>query len=60
MRKYISKGEWFDAGTECELVVDCTMGGVPMGIFSGLRNGLPDEELCGLDEFDVIEVEEAQ
>lgn len=71
-KKYISKGEYFKKDVECELVSelidDC------MGIFKGVRvcpfeeeakchnvkigDEYIDEELCGLDEFEVIECED--
>ena len=68
MTRYISDGTWFDKGTECELVEDCSSKDVKMGIFRGMRTcensaaeaGKPvgtkylDEELCGYDEFEVI------
>ena len=50
--KYISKGQWFDKGTEVELIV---MYDEVMGLFSGLRNGKIDEEDCSLDEFENVE-----
>lgn len=46
--KYISDGTWFDKGTEAFLFAECENG---LGLFSGLRNGQPDEELCSFDEF---------
>ncbi len=54
--RYVSKGEWFDAGTSAELVEDCSVAQcpTPMGIFRGLRNGVTDEELCTYDEFIVV------
>lgn len=69
MTKYISDGTWFDEGTKCELVVDCTTKEHKMGIFSGIRTcqnsaaeaGKPigtkyeDEECCGYDEFEIID-----
>ena len=68
MVKYISDGTWFDKGTECQLVDDCSGDGVKMGIFSGIRTcqnagaeAVPvdtkyeDEELCNFDEFEVID-----
>jgi len=50
--RYISLGEWFDKGTEAELVDDYRpkMGA---GLFRGIRNGKPDEEVCTFDEFEV-------
>lgn len=67
MAKYIAKpNTWFDAGTECELLVDCRPQ-MTIGIFRGIRTseGLPeqhpigekyiDEEDCSFDEFEVME-----
>ena len=54
MKKYISKpDQWFDAGTEAKLIAPCTE---TWGIFEGIRNGKIDEEDCGFDEFDIIDV----
>lgn len=55
--KYVSKGEWFDAGTEVELIDDYRLDAgrpMPCGLFRGLRNGTIDEEMCGFDEFEII------
>jgi hypothetical protein len=68
MAKYISDGTWFDKGTECILVCDCSTANIKMGIFSGIRTcevsaaeaGKPvgtkyeDEELCLYEEFEII------
>lgn len=60
MTKYISKGEWFDAGTEAVLLDDYRkreyMGGSiwNAGLFEGYRNGHPDQEICTFDEFEII------
>jgi hypothetical protein len=53
--RYISKGEWFDTGTEATLLVDCRPDGLQMGIFLGVKDGKPDEEDCTFDEFDIVE-----
>jgi len=66
-KKFISKrGEWFDEGTEAKLISEefnynkenqfdlCNL----WGLFSGIRNGKPDEEACSFDEFDIILTEE--
>ena len=50
--KYISKGEWFDKGTEVKPLGKLGNG---MGMFLGKRNGKLDEEWCRLDEFEIIE-----
>lgn len=60
MRLYFSKkDEWFDEGTEAILVTGSWMinESCRVAIFAGIRNGKPDEELCGLDEFEVIEID---
>lgn len=57
MPKYISKGEWFDAGTEAVLIDDYRQDPVQpfnAGLFEGYRNGHPDEEVCSFDEFEII------
>jgi hypothetical protein len=62
--KYISKGEWFTKGTECELVDDYRTKDPPMncGLFRGpdpnpKKSGRIDEEICTFDEFDIVEAE---
>jgi len=61
MKKYISKkDEWFDEGTEVELIDDYRMSKSVLsrcnaGLFRGTKNGKIDEEVCEFDEFDVIE-----
>ena len=47
--KFISDGTWFDKETEVKL--DTYLAGTDTGIFTGIRNGDPDGELCTLDEF---------
>ena len=56
MRKFIAKpNTWFDEGTEATLLFqyhpDCEA-----GLFLGIRNGKEDEEGCGFEEFNIIEV----
>ena len=66
-KKFIAKPDtWFDAGTECELLVDCRPE-LSIGIFKGIRTsqGVPelhsvgekyvDEEDCSFDEFEEID-----
>ena len=69
--KYISKGEWFNKGTEAILIDDYrTDEHTPMnaGLFEGWRTcknpqsenaslGVcyRDEEVCNFDEFDIID-----
>ncbi len=58
MSRYVSKGEWFDEGTEATLLPGTLYthgGGEFFGLFEGLRNGEADQEVCCLDEFDVLE-----
>ena len=50
MKRYISKGNWFDKGTEAELIADC----VVHGLFRGIKDGKEDEELCPFEEFEII------
>ena len=50
--KYISKGEWFDKGTEAKLISKYRSG---WGLFEGIRDGKEDEEICTFDEFDMVE-----
>ena len=53
---YISKpDEWFDAGTIATLIDDYRTEGLNSGLFSGLRNGELDEEICPFDEFDIVD-----
>jgi len=62
--KYIAKpDEWFDVGTEVQLIDDYRassamyFGGPEMnaGLFEGLKDGKIDQEVCSFDEFDIIE-----
>ncbi len=51
--KYIAKKDtWFDEGSEAELLVEIPSG----GLFKGIKNGKEDEELCDIEEFDIIEL----
>jgi len=67
MIRYISDGTWFDKGVECVLLTDCSSESIKMGIFLGTRTcqnpeseNRPlgeqylDEELCGYDEFEIV------
>jgi hypothetical protein len=51
-KKYISKGEWFEKGTEAKLLVPIED---DAGLFRGIKDGSIDEEQCMLDEFEIIE-----
>ena len=60
--KFVSKGEWFDKGTEAKLLVQYLFNDGPdknstvnVGIFEGIRHGKPDEESCHFDEFEITE-----
>ena len=56
MPRYISKGEWFDKGTEAELIDDYRgWNSLEAGLFEGVREGKPDQEVCNFDEFDILE-----
>ena len=50
---YISKGDWFDKGTQVKLIDDYRLetNKYGSGLFEGLRNGKPDEEICSFDKF---------
>jgi len=60
-QRYFAKPDtWFDAGTEAELLgeplyVCFDDDGKEMwaGLFSGTKDGKPDEEICTSDEFDI-------
>lgn len=56
--KYISRGEWFDLGTEAALLDDYRKDKIAPwngGLFEGYRNGKPDQEVCTFDEFDIVD-----
>lgn len=65
--KFISDGTWFDKGTEafliegtsfdCFSLVDGKMIPSKSGLFSGIRLGADDEEVCGFEEFTITETE---
>jgi hypothetical protein len=52
--RYISDGTWFDMGTEAKLLDDYRPD-LNAGLFLGIKDGKPDEEICGFDEFEAIE-----
>jgi hypothetical protein len=54
-KRFISKGEWFDKGTEAKLISDSASEAYPFAIFEGIRNGKVDEETCTFDEFEILE-----
>ena len=47
---YARPGTWFDAGSLVTLVDDYRPH-LNAGLFSGLRGGKPDEEVCFFEEF---------
>lgn len=71
MPKYISKGDWFEKGTEAILIADYRSKGFenfPISLFEGwricenplaeghkLRERYRDQEDCPFDEFEIIE-----
>lgn len=55
MIHYISDGTWFDEGTEATLIDDYRMEGLNSGLFVGALLGNIDEEVCGFDEFVIVE-----
>lgn len=64
MKKYVARPDtWYDVGTFVEIIAGpwpCsdTPGGPNIGyaLCRGIRDGECDEELCSMDEFDVVEV----
>ena len=55
--RYISRGEWFDKGTEAILLDDYRTWGsgeLQVGLFRGVKDGKPDEEVCTFDEFETV------
>jgi hypothetical protein len=65
--RFFSNGVWFDKGTEAFLIegtdYDCfikrdgKMIPSKSGLFRGIRNGHEDEEVCGFEEFEIVEGE---
>ena len=66
MRLFFSKkDEWFDEETqaipECIFEFGCKCsecGRTLQGIFAGIKDNRPDEELCCLCEFEVLDLED--
>ena len=57
--RFIAKPDtWFDAGTQASLL--CYVIDGRTALFEGIRDGQPDEEVCGLDEFEVIDDDTAK
>jgi hypothetical protein len=51
--RYVAReGSWFDAGTEALLICEVVPG--QSALFRGVRHGRPDDEVCGLDEFEKL------
>lgn len=69
MMKYIAKPDtWFDDGTEAKLIEYLYTSskqwidgeeypGCDCGLFEGICEGKIDQEICGYDEFEIIEDE---
>jgi len=57
MIKYKSDGTWFDEGSIVRLIDDYrpTMNS---GLFIGFVDGVIDQEICGFDEFEEVDVSE--
>ena len=55
--KYISDGTWFDKGTEAILIDDYSLENpkYTFGLFFGVKDGKPDEEVCQFEEFEIQE-----
>ena len=60
--KFISDGTWFDKGTEVKILAECGTvydgdTGIPTlnVLVSGLKNGSPDEEMCTMEEFMIVD-----
>jgi hypothetical protein len=51
--RYISKGEWFDKGTEVTLIDDYRKDNLNSGLFYGIKYGKRDEEICSFEEFEI-------
>ena len=68
IKKYMSDGTWFKKGTEC-ILIDDYRPVINSGLFSGIRvcekpyaegnhkldEEYQDEEICGFDEFQVLD-----
>jgi len=57
-RFFAKKDTWFDEGTEAFIYEDTTVrfgDGDSTALFSGIKDGHPDEEVCSLNEFDIKE-----
>lgn len=49
---FISKGNWYDKDTLCIRLIETVDGD---GIFCGPKNGQLDEEMCSINEFNIVE-----
>jgi len=61
MIKYKSDGTWFDKDSIVRLIDDYRSEAPPSwdaGLFIGFVDGEIDEEICGFDEFEEVEIEE--
>ena len=53
---YIAKPDtWFDVGTDA-ILIDDYRPQIDSGLFRGIKDGHPDEEVCGFDEFFYVEL----
>ncbi len=52
--RYISLGEWFDAGTEAFPLIPWFGDDLDTTLMLGIKDGEWDQEVCGLDEFLVL------
>ncbi len=56
MNVYTTKpNTWFDEGTQAILIDDYRYYNVDIGLFEGLKDGKPDEEICSFDEFKITD-----
>lgn len=51
----VKPNTWFDEGTIAELLDDYRPALENSGLFCGYVNGKLKEEICGFDEFEIIE-----
>lgn len=52
LRRRVSIGGWFDAGTEAQRLVDCAYG---LSVYRGVKDGVLDEIVCADDQFDTYD-----
>lgn len=49
---------WFDTNSEAFLIDDYRPQGMNSGLFSGVKDGKKDEEICCFDEFRTVTIGE--